>query len=155
MGRKQRAKLEKKAKVQSASKPAGSKRYTWVAWVLAVIAVVVVLFGVMVLYVQNNKAHFMKVSVISSCEKLQKDLYQKQAGFTRDDSSRLRALLDTILQVTNQQKKMDERVGAQFLFVLKVMEEILQAGDMQPQELEKMELLVGQAQSLLQGKKAK
>lgn len=156
MGRKQRAKLERKAKGQAVSKPIiRSDGYGWVKWVLGVALVMVLILGAMVWYVQGHKAHFMKVSVISDCADLQKKLDSQQGNFTLDDSNRLRLILDHILQMTNQQKVLDEKIGAHFMFVLRVMSEILEDGKLQPNELDKMEMLVNQAQKLLEEHKPK
>ena len=148
MGRKQKLKKERLIKVPAAARAATRKSTAWLSWLIGSVVVVGLIVIGMVVFVQANKARFIKLSVQSTCEKLQKDLYQKQANFTRDETTRMRKLLQQAETMVKTDQPLAVKVGGNLMFVLKVVEEVLQDGKLKTGELDKMEMIIRESQKI-------
>jgi hypothetical protein len=148
MGRKQKLKKENMGKMHNAPRPSRQKSSAGLSWLIGIIVFVSLVIAGMVLFVQANKARFIKMSVQSTTEKLVKDLYQKQANFTRYDTTRMRSLLHKVDSMSKTKEPLDVALGGHLMFILKVMEEVLQDGKLKTGELDKMEMLIREAQRL-------
>ncbi|MBN1594638.1 hypothetical protein JW933_01800 [candidate division FCPU426 bacterium] len=147
MGKKQRAKKEKQSlQLQGAVTPARRPSFSGSAWLIGTVVFLAVVVTAMVVFIQANKARFIKISVTATCAQLHKELYRLQAKFTRMETARLQDLLRAIEKMADADRKLDPRLGGHLMFVLKVMEEIIREGKLKSGELEKLEMLVHEAE---------
>lgn len=148
MGRQQQAKRERHAGKNHKHQAAPPRAQVWLGWLIGSVVVFGVLIAALVIYIQANQAHFIKISVATSVQKIQTDLSRGRAAFTLDESTRLRSILTKIERLATE-RALDRQVGGHLMFVLQVAKEIVSSGEVKPGELEKMEMLLQQAQRRL------
>jgi len=155
MGRKQRVKKERGGTNKSSLRPSSAPGSRWTAWLVGVIVFVSLMIAGMVFFIQANKARFIKLSVLTTAQNLQQNLNRVQANFTRSESSRIRGILQTIENIAGAKKDLDIKTGGHLMFVLKVAEEIMRDGKLQPGEIDKMEMLLRQVNHQFQRREKK
>ncbi|MCD4813671.1 hypothetical protein K8S19_08275 [bacterium] len=145
MGKKQRSKKEK---TQQKKVPARGKS-SFSAWVVGSAVFFAVVIISIVGFVQLNKARFIKISVMATSQTLESELRKSSSRFTMDERDRLAKIIYGVKAMVQSEKKLDPKIGGHLMFVLKVCEEITREGKLAPGELEKLEMLLSEAQRIL------
>lgn len=148
MGRQQQTKRERHAGKDHKHQATPPSAQVWLGWLIGSVVVFGLLIAALVIYIQANQAHFLKISVVASAQKIQTDLSRARAAFTLDENARLRSILTKIERIATE-RDLDRQIGGHLMFVLQVAKEIVASGKFQPGELEKMEMLLQQAQRRL------
>lgn len=149
MGRQQKMKRERQAgKTPNKHAPRPVRKQTWMAWLIGVVVVFGLLLASLFFYVRANQERFMKITIVTSAQKVQTDLSRTRAAFTLAENARLRGLLTEIERLGAKQD-LDRQVGGHLMFILQVAKEIVASGKLQPGELDKMDTLLREAQRRL------
>ncbi len=148
MGRQQKAKHERHAGKDHKHQAVPPRAQDWLGWLIGGVVVFGLLIAALVIYIQANQAHFLKISVVTSVQKIQTDLSRARGAFTLDENTRLRNILTEIERLATE-RALDRQLGGHLMFVLQVAKEIVASGKFQPGELEKMEMLLREAQRRL------
>jgi hypothetical protein len=140
MGRKQKIKQARHeqatgSKPRREVKPGSRVRHAWIFGVLGVLAALVA--TLVVLFIHNQSKLF-QVALLEQSYQVDEQLRANLGKFTTEDGGRLETMLHDV-QAINNLGGLDNRALGQLKFVLGVIGEIAQAGDLEPGELTKLE----------------
>ncbi|MCK5218318.1 hypothetical protein KAR10_02275 [bacterium] len=148
MGRKQKKKLEQR--IQEKQFPSGKpgKPRGWLAWLIGVVAFFTLLILALVIYVQINKGRFIKLGVLSTSSMVRTELEQHRANFSFEETQQLSTIL-TEIELLAGQKQLAPRAGGNLNFILRVLREIVQEGNLEPGEVEKIKSMLNETRRYL------
>jgi hypothetical protein len=151
MGRRQRERKEKKSGRGLSIRPVAANNVWWQGLLIVVIIIALFITGVMAV-VYMNRERFVKVGVAALAQELNQKLIRVQGQYTYEDSGRIRKVLMQIEEIASA-KTLDTAAAGQLMFVLQVIQEILQSEDpVKPEELTKLEKLTQETQTFILAK---
>lgn len=146
MGKKQKNKKERTIQKKAPVPHAGKSSFS--AWVVGAAVFFALAIGGMVAFVQLNKARFIKISVMATSESLQSELERSRSRFTMAERDRLAKIIYSVRAMAQSGKELDPKIGGHLMFILKVCEEITREGKIAVGEMEKLEMLLTEAQRI-------
>lgn len=136
MGRKRQEKMARRAEARHPQPGGRAGKPAW-GWLIGVVLVLgAAMLGVLI-FVQANQVKFLKLGVLSMTQKVEQELNRYQGRFSLEDANRLRELLRVIENLAAD-RQLDLIHGGQLNFVLRVTEEIVLQGELQADELLKL-----------------
>lgn len=121
------------------------RKSTFSTWVIGIVVFFALSVAGIVLFVQLNKARFIRISVMATAQTIQSELQKSRSRFTMADRDRLEKIIYSTREMAQSEKKLDPKLGSHLMFILKVSEEIIREGSIAPGELEKLEMLLSEA----------
>jgi hypothetical protein len=151
MGRKQKIKQARHEKSAGGTQPrnglpaANRIRYTWLLVVLGLLLVMLVTAGT-VFY--KNRASLFKAAMLAQSYQIGEQLKTRLGRFTAEDGAHLQAIVGEVQTIANL-PGFDTPAAGQLKFILGVLDEIVQAGELEAGEIEKLEAQVQAVRSYL------
>lgn len=152
MGKKQR--LKKERNQSSGQEPVTAKSSNWLKWLIGVAAGLALLLLAVVMVVRMNQDKLIKFSLTAMSQQVRQELNRQQAQFTLNDSQTMRELLTEIEQVSAE-PEVDAVIGGNLTFMLNVLKEIIEQGNLRPDELNKIRSLLAETKRRLDVNKVK
>lgn len=143
MGRKRKEKLARRqGSAQAPARTAASGEFGW-SWIVGAVLVVALAIGGGIYWMQANRGKLLKAALQASTAVAQAKLTKTQARFAPEAAIQIAQIIAEIDQLAAD-PRLDARAAGQLQFVLNVLDEVFREGNLQPEELAKMENLTQQ-----------
>lgn len=148
MGKKQRLKKENQKKEKQVQKKVAPSK-AWVKWLVGVGVVLLALIVALVIVVKMNQNKLIKFSLVTVTQQVQQELNRKQARFTINDSETMQSILKDIAAMAANDS-VDPVIGGNLNFMLNVLKEIIEQGNLRADELSKIKSLLADTKRRLE-----